>query len=1026
MALALIPSEVVTDCFGVNYQRISVRGNGFCGFNSFSLCLTGNEEHYACIVENCIKVFTNFPELMFQRTNFGATNPTRTAVSQYYWMMRNAISRVRRGDSLTAHADEMFWMEDGHIIAICLLYDIAVFSYSTTAKRWYAFNEHGRNGYVCLLSSAYHTDVLHGVCDSSGRQLPPTIPQTFESQAVNPVAFNWSEGVAVSIQRQYSNAYVWPWPQAALSSKCADRQSSSEVDTQVCSEVVTKEGYYCDVAGCEFGPVQKVTSLTMHKIRSHRLPATQKPSSSSVAAGSPSHVTSPLPVHAPVSSNRACGNEVSRPASSARQGYYCDAENCNYGPVWKHKALIMHKNRCHSSREDELSDVLYGDMQSVVTQAQTKDNSCRAKKSARLSARANSSQEKETQQCPDCKKYVKDLLRHKKCPKKAPELSPMSPRKSNVMATEHKKSEKIMPTAVLFTKTGTVDESSVHRGRTQKTRLRQSLTLEVDKLKRDLQKVRKKKSIQCDPLYDKLKKFHDRMRKELCNTTTQKLPAEVVDVVRNTNMIGGCERKFRWTKNDAERLNTLNVECKKLQSRSDWTWGAPDNSPQGQYNDRRMQFCVEKECQWRIIECPQCLSTGILVGLDQIGASACIDCVQQQDSERMTRCANLKKKEAWEEVRPASQNYPRRTEPGHEQEDLPHLTPGDKAVIAPIHPVVTVKKNYFSDKKLKQESISLVQDCSPTLCKILPRTSLKDRFMIIERRAKDENKRYIVANPERVRQWLRYLFSHHKEFIRMRDNDELRLSEDAIKALESIEELAEVDDEMAEHGAEEAQRLEEETLHKDDGLVQPALSSGMPESHVFSFDRYPELYLKSKEILRVRKEGKIEIIEDSTVRRPSYCASASLAFPHLYPNGEKSPLDFQDYKVARYLLKKQALFAHRMSDGQLRWNYAADDIHMAHQYSRLNEQTVHATVGYYISQHPEVAHVSIDSVINAFKNNVDDQGLIDSHLPDLTSVMTQIPNTRERWFSERLGIESISRDLGDPNLFLTLNMDPRA
>ena len=99
---------------------------------------------------------------------------------------------------------------------------------------------------------------------------------------------------------------------------------------------------------------------------------------------------------------------------------------------------------------------------------------------------------------------------------------------------------------------------------------------------------------------------------------------------------------------------------------------------------------------------------------------------------------------------------------------------------------------------------------------------------------------------------------------------------------------------------------------------------------------------------------------------------------------------------------------------------------LAHQYSRLNEQTVHANVGYYISQHPEVAHVSIDSVMKAFKDGVDDQGLIDSHLPDLTSVMTQIPNTREKWFSERLGIESISRDLGDPNLFLTINMDPRA
>jgi hypothetical protein len=106
-------------------------------------------------------------------------------------------------------------------------------------------------------------------------------------------------------------------------------------------------------------------------------------------------------------------------------------------------------------------------------------------------------------------------------------------------------------------------------------------------------------------------------------------------------------------------------------------------------------------------------------------------------------------------------------------------------VIAPVHPVVTVKKNFFTDKKLRQESISLIQDPTSTWCKILPRTHLKDRFMIIERRAKDASKRYVVANPDRVVQWLRYLFANHKEFIRMRDNKELELSNEAVAALES-------------------------------------------------------------------------------------------------------------------------------------------------------------------------------------------------------------------------------------------------
>ena len=32
------------------------------------------------------------------------------------------------------------------------------------------------------------------------------------------------------------------------------------------------------------------------------------------------------------------------------------------------------------------------------------------------------------------------------------------------------------------------------------------------------------------------------------------------------------------------------------------------------------------------------------------------------------------------------------------------------------------------------------------------------------------------------------------------------------------------------------------------------------------FDRYPELYLKTKDVVRIRKEGKLEIVTDDTVR----------------------------------------------------------------------------------------------------------------------------------------------------------------
>ena len=116
-----------------------------------------------------------------------------------------------------------------------------------------------------------------------------------------------------------------------------------------------------------------------------------------------------------------------------------------------------------------------------------------------------------------------------------------------------------------------------------------------------------------------------------------------------------------------------------------------------------------------------------------------------------------------------------------------------------------------------------------------------------------------------------------------------------------------------------------------------------------------------------------------------------------------------------------------MGDGKLRWNFAENDIHMAHQYSRLSEQTVRANVGYYLSCHPSVAHIPTSKVVTAFRDGVDtDSGLLESHLPDLTTVMSQLPNSRQKWYNERLGIEAISRDLGSANLFLTINLDPRA
>ena len=90
------------------------------------------------------------------------------------------------------------------------------------------------------------------------------------------------------------------------------------------------------------------------------------------------------------------------------------------------------------------------------------------------------------------------------------------------------------------------------RGTTRKTHLRQNLTQEIDRLKKDLQKDARKILKQSDPLYDSLKEYHDSIRKKLRNTTTKKLSAEVVDVISNTDLIRQCDRRFHWTKDDEE------------------------------------------------------------------------------------------------------------------------------------------------------------------------------------------------------------------------------------------------------------------------------------------------------------------------------------------------------------------------------------------------------------------------------------------------------------------------------------------
>lgn len=75
-------------------------------------------------------------------------------------------------------------------------------------------------------------------------------------------------------------------------------------------------------------------------------------------------------------------------------------------------------------------------------------------------------------------------------------------------------------------------------------------------------------------------------------------------------------------------------------------------------------------------------------------------------------------------------------------------------------------------------------------------------------------------------------------------------------------------------------------------------------------------------------------------------------------------------------------------------------------------------------QRPETADVQ--RLIETLKRGDDDRGIMDSHLPGLSQLLYTLHGSREYFCAERMGIETISRDLAaDCNWFLTLNFDSR-
>jgi hypothetical protein len=220
-------------------------------------------------------------------------------------------------------------------------------------------------------------------------------------------------------------------------------------------------------------------------------------------------------------------------------------------------------------------------------------------------------------------------------------------------------------------------------------------------LQKELKNMRKRyinsateKQEQVDALYDRLKAYHDNLAEIAENVVTLKLSPEALDVIREPCKTDDPNRNLSRSESDQSRLSALTAVTKDLKLREKWYWRHDGTYYRREYNERRLQFCVEKELVERVIICPHCKSTGLLIGLDQIDSSVCYECTSMNTGDKRQFM------DAWDKVQSASENFPKRTEEGHQHEDLPTVNPGEKAVIAPVQPVVTVRKNRYSNRVL--------------------------------------------------------------------------------------------------------------------------------------------------------------------------------------------------------------------------------------------------------------------------------------------------------------------------------------
>ena len=1150
------------------YEKKAIKGDGACVYRSLSFVLYGDENKYDRIIDDCIRVFRHIPIIYYNGVEFAAQLCEKGSIDNYEVFMNDCIAKTNSG--VTMH-DKMFWGESGHFEAISLLYDICIYVYLDTVKRWNVYNKDGSTGYICLLNAHDHMSVLHGTGDNS----PPALPKSIDFVGYSRSAIDWWNVVGNLIGNCTGPfSYVWRIPtetsQVVLSTakmvkisddakhvcnKCGNKQFKTNdslqkhmkkfhkkyltqtnakkthiIDTtilppqlKVCD--ICENKFFCSLEDlknhilqahleaqtfvclyCNNSSFTSELEFKEHQLRSHCMWSklqneTDICNEDTISANLDEGEKERKEIIS--DAKKSSKERLALAKECSEQQYLCDVCSKKYK---SRRTLQAHKRKFrHITKQINGGSIIDSQQQLSVTTSkplylqpkQSKDKSpVLQQNEKKLRTVRKSVQERLVHSKQSDNMIMKHLcnrcnsrkmfnanalqahLQKHHCDNvkqiKLPDIDSQAFCKlqvSNesvlVKRSQHIQSKQISTDTVRIVadnqniqeenndKGNSIEESNEINNKNIKFNNKNKSYLQYfsDARLKEKNKAWKKHKASFERENEswlKLEKYIQYLSDTACDVSTQLLSPEAQMLLLDPSKINDSLRKIVCSKDNLERLTELKNACKILPDPQGWTWNAKMDvdSEQGKSNDRRMQFWETYDMDVKLLKrCTNCDCSDILYGKHEKNSTIklCHDCMAMNNRERKakTKVNDVKSKygenEIWQnKIKPKSPEFPKRTEEGHRHEYLPDINAAERAAIALVHPVTTIKKYFLWYKRFRCESITLSQQCDETWAKLLPRTDLKGRFIIIERTVKNTEKKYICVDSEKVRQWLLLFFDEkdgHEGVLQRKANGLLEMSEDAINKLKTVSEMAEIDIDNYEEYEQASDHTEQLLDIDEDGTAHASMHPTMLENHVFAFENKDHLYMNKKEALKLKDKGLMQFVTDSSKRSQSFNVSAKDAFPHLYTGKDRmAPNECKDTTIAARMLRKLMLYPleyyepgdidHPIENNNMRWFYAEDDVHMAHQYSAIDERRINDKVGFYISQQPQLSS-DVSQLLEILKHGADDHGIIDSHLPGLTQALSSLQGSREHMFAERMGIEAISRDLGDPNWFLTLSFEPR-